>query len=105
MSDLSFVAGSTTAPSVFGTITANGQPVNISSATVRFLMRNVLDRRFVVDGVATVVDGAAGTVRYDWADGDLDQYPGSYVSRWQVVNGDTTIEYTDPSNTITINAV
>ena len=99
MSDLSFVAGDT-APSITGTLT-NISEADLTAATVRFQMRLTTEYRYTVDGVATLVSAAAGTVRYDWVAGDLDT-PGDYVSRWLVTFADTTIEHSLPANTITV---
>lgn len=103
MSDLTFVVNDTD-PSVYGTLTdpVTGLPFDLSGATVRFQMRLVTDRRFTVDAVAVITGlSTAGTVRYDWADGDL-ATAGDYVSRWQVTFADGSIQHTDPANTITV---
>jgi hypothetical protein len=104
MADLTFVQGDT-APSVFGTLTdTNGDPIDLTGCTVRFQMRNTLDRRFVVNAVAVIESPATGgEVRYDWQAGDLSEV-GSFVSRWRITFGDSTIEHTDPENTITVAA-
>lgn len=103
MADLNLVVGAT-APSVFGTlVTAEGSAINLTDATVRFQMRLTMDRRFAVDAVATVVDAATGRVRYDWLPGDL-AAPGSYVSRWRIQYQDGAVEYTEPENTIAVDA-
>lgn len=103
MSDLTFVAGDGE-PSVYGTLTdpVTGLPFDLSGATVRFQMRLATDRRFTVDAIASVTGlSTAGTVRYDWNEGDLDT-AGDYVARWQVTFADGSIQHTDPSNTITV---
>lgn len=100
MSDLTFVAGDD-APSIFGTLAVNSVVVDLTGASVRFQMRLVTDRRFSVDAAAAIVAPTEGTVRYDWVDGDLTT-PGEYVSRWQVTFPDTTVQHSEPENTITV---
>jgi hypothetical protein len=101
VSDLTFTARDT-APSVFGLLAfPNGDPVSLSGATVKFQMRLATSRRFTVNDDAVVLSPSAGTVRYDWAEGDL-YIPGSYIARWEVTFGDGTIQHSEPENTITI---
>ena len=66
-------------------------------------MRWLLDNRYAVDAVATVISAVAGTVRYDWQVGDLSQ-AGDFESRWKIVFDDNTTERTQPSNSITVEA-
>lgn len=101
MSDITFVQGDT-APSISGTLTdADGSPLDLTLADVKFQMRLLDDRRFMVDATATIVGADAGTVRYDWAAGDLDT-PGEYQAQWQITFSDNSIQTTTPANTITV---
>jgi hypothetical protein len=102
VADLIFTQGDT-APSVFGALTnADGTPFDLTDATVRFQMREAIDRRFSVDSAAVIVDDpTAGNVRYDWAEGDL-ATAGDFVSHWRILFTDTSIEHTIPANTITV---
>lgn len=101
MSDVTFVQ-SDSAPSLSGTLTdPDGNPINLTSASVKFQMRLADDRRYTVNSDAVVVSAAAGTVRYDWAAGDL-ATPGDYVCQWQITFAGGAIQTTDPANTITI---
>lgn len=102
MADLTVVV-SDTAPSVFGTLTDSTGPIDLTDATVRFQMRSAIDLRFVVNAVAAIVSATAGTVRYDWAPGDL-AVTGNFVSRWQITFLDGSVEHTDPENTIVVAA-
>lgn len=104
MSDLTFVQ-SDDAPSVSGILTdAAGVAINLTTATsVRFQMRLLTDYRFTVDALATVVSPATGSVRYDWAAGDL-VTAGDYEMRWRILWGDGSIQHSDPANTITVAA-
>ena len=95
------VISSDTAPSVYGALTNSAGVIDLTDASVRFQMRLVNDRRFAVDAAASIVSPTAGTVRYDWVEGDL-ATPGDYVSRWQITFADLTVQHTEPENTITV---
>ena len=102
MSDLVFVAADT-GPSLSGSIVnVDGTPFDLTDCAVRFQMRLVTDRRWLVDAIAVIVgDETAGTVRYDWAEGDL-ATPGEMSSRWRIEFIDGTIIHTEPENTLTV---
>jgi len=100
MSDLTFVAGDD-APAIYGTLAIDGVVIDLTGATVKFQMRPVTDRRFVIDSAAAVVTPTAGAVRYDWLTGDL-ATPGEYVSRWEITFADTSVQHSEPENTITV---
>lgn len=68
-----------------------GAPVNLAGAAARFLMRDPRTRVLVVDGAMTIVDEAAGTVRYDWVAGDTKK-AAVYQVEVQVTFLDGTIE-------------
>ena len=98
---LSFVAGDTQ-PSLLGTLTINGVAVNLTSASgVDFQMRQAIDRRFTVNSRAVIVSAATGSVRYDWAAGDL-ALPGDFVGRWRINWSDGSTQHSDPTNGITV---
>ena len=71
--------------------------VNVTGATVRFLMRQVGSNTAKVTGVGAVVDGSAGIVKYQWVDGDTDT-AGEFEGEFEVTYADTTIE-TFPNST------
>jgi hypothetical protein len=105
VADLTMVVGATQ-PSIFATLTksTDGAIQDLTSATgVDFVMRLLIDRRFSVDAPATIISPTAGTVRYDWAVGDLSD-AGDFEMRWRITWSDTTVEYSDPINTITVEA-
>ncbi len=63
----------------------DGSGANLSVATsIRFLMRDCKTGRLKVDGVATVVDAAAGIVEYQWAEGDTDT-AGRFDTEWEIL--------------------
>lgn len=80
-------------PSLYGTITIDGAPVNLTGSTVKLQMRDVLSSTLKVDTAATIVSATAGTVRYDWAAADVDT-AGSYVAWWRVTNSGGLIQDT-----------
>lgn len=100
MADLTFSVGDT-APSVYGTLTVAGVAVNLTGCTVKFQMRTTTALAHKVDATAVILSPTAGTVRYDWAAGDLDT-AGDYVSTWEITYADLTVTHTEPLNTITV---
>ena len=51
---------------------ADGEPIDLTGCAVRLRMRTDDGEALKVDAPATVVDVAAGRVRYDWQPGDTD---------------------------------
>lgn len=103
MADVTLVQGDT-GPSINGTlkVTRTQNPLDLTNAdVVRFQMRQDNDRRYTVDEAADVVDPDAGTVRYDWQEGDL-AVAGDYICQWEITWSDGTIQTTEPPNTITV---
>lgn len=100
---VSFVS-SDDAPSVFGALTnADGTAFDLTNAaSLRFQMRLLTAGAFTVDAAAVIVT-SMGSVRYDWAPGDLDT-AGEYESRWQITWSDGSIQHTSPSDAITVEA-
>jgi len=81
-----------TAPAFTATLLdSSGTPVNLSGAAARFLMRNPRTRQIKVDAAATIVDAAAGKVRYDWAVGDTNR-AAVYQVEIQITFSDSTVE-------------
>ena len=70
---------------------ADGTVINLSGATVAFNMRKRGGTTLKIDGGAvTVVLASAGTVKYEWATGDLDTV-GFYEGEFEVTFGDSTV--------------
>lgn len=59
-------------PSLTDTITAEGQPVDLTGSTVKLKARVAGSSALKIDASATPVVAASGTVRYDWAAADVD---------------------------------
>ena len=103
MSDLQVVQGDDK-PDVIGTLydSLTNAPMDLTDvASVRFQMREANDRRYTINAAALVTDAANGKVRYSWAADDLSR-PGNFQAQWELHFTDTTIQTTDPPNTITI---
>lgn len=64
---------------------ANGNPVNISGMTVKFLMRNKSTGVVKVNAAGTIVDGVNGKVEYPWVTGDTDT-PAHYEGEFEVTD-------------------
>lgn len=93
---LTFVEGDT-GPPVNGTIVLTGTttPVDLTGATVKFQMRKENDRRYQVDGAASLVTPSLGTVTYTWAANDLAN-PGTYLAQWEITFAGGVKQTTDP---------
>ena len=96
------IARNDTAPPIEATLTdADGVPVNLTSATVRFHMRDS-SQTVKVNALATIVTPSAGLVRYNWAAVDTNQ-SGRFEAQWQVTFADTTIRtFPSPGRTVVI---
>lgn len=72
-------------PEIQATLTdAVGAIVNLTGATVRFIMVNKADSTVAVDQPATIVNATAGTVKYTWVSGDTDT-EGNFNGEFEVI--------------------
>jgi len=87
-----------TAPAIQATLyDINGNPVNLTGATVKFRMRPWNGGALIVDADATIVgDSTNGVVEYQWVEADTDD-PGEYAAEW-VVDWALAGEQTWPSD-------
>lgn len=69
--------------------------VDVTGASIRFIM-SAIDGTIKVNDTGTVIDGAAGHVRYEWVAADTDT-TGTYIAEWEVTYPNSTIE-TFPSS-------
>jgi Rib/alpha/Esp surface antigen-like repeat protein len=77
-----------TAPVVRATLLdASGDPVDLTGASVRFVMATAAGATPAVDDAATLADAASGAVEYAWVAGDTDT-PGEYVCEFEVTYAD-----------------
>lgn len=79
-------------PTIQAVLTNSGGAVNLTGATVKFIMRGA-DATFTptsgqpkINTAAVIADATNGVVRYDWVIGDT-ATPGNYVAEWQVTIG------------------
>jgi hypothetical protein len=69
---------------------ANGDAVNLTSATVKFRMQPITGGPVKVDADATVLAGAGGSVYYTWGTANLDT-AGVFLAEWQATYPGGTI--------------
>lgn len=82
-----------TAPVVRATLLDElGDPVDLTGATVKFVMAtSTLPRTVAVDSAATLADPVSGVVEYAWAAGDTET-PGAFLAEFEVVFADARIQ-------------
>jgi hypothetical protein len=98
---LTLVVGNTY-PILNGTITdATGVAVNLTSASVKFQLRESSDYTFTINAACTIVNAALGQVSYTLAANDLNR-PGTYLACFQVTYAGGQVQTTDPPVTIVV---
>lgn len=103
MSDITLVQGDT-APDVTGALTYDdGTAVDLTdNLGIRFQMRKADDRRYTINGSASVVgDPTLGQVSYRFGANELDN-PGDYQCQWEVTFSDGRVQTQAEVNTITV---
>lgn len=92
MTDTAYLKQNDTSPTLDAILTdADGNVVDVTGASVQFHMQKIGATTLKIDAAATVVDGAAGHVRYTLQNGDTDT-PGSYKAEYEVTFLDGSIE-------------
>lgn len=76
---------------VRATLKSGGDPVDLTGASVKFIMRLPGASAPKVNAAATVEDAAAGKVAYTFIAADLDT-PGDYWAEWQVTFGGGAVQ-------------
>ena len=100
---LTFVQGDT-APDITAIIheeDAVASIIELTSATVKFQMRKVDDKRYAVNSAATITDAPNGAVKYSWGPNDL-AHDGTFTVQWEVTYPGGRIQTTSPEVEITV---
>lgn len=69
----------------------NDAAVDVTGASVRFIMKNLSTGNIVADGAGTIVDGVNGIVKYSWVAGDTNT-PGDHDAEFEITYADTKVE-------------
>lgn len=87
-----YIKQNDTGPAIAGTLERpDGTAVVVTGAAVRFHLRARGGTSTKVDAVATILNGAAGSVKYDWQVGDTDT-GGYFEAEWEVTYSDGSVE-------------
>lgn len=65
-----------------------GRPIDLSGATVKFLMKQNPPGSTTITGTCTLVNATKGIVRYSWGGSDLNT-PGTYKVEFEITFADT----------------
>lgn len=92
MNQTAYLKQNDTSPTLDAILTdADGNVVDVTGASVQFHMQKIGAATLKIDSAASVIDGAAGHVRYTLQAGDTDT-PGSYKAEYEVTFLDGSIE-------------
>lgn len=71
----------------------DGTAVDLTGATIRYLLRSISSTELTVDGTASIVNspGTDGICEYEWQTGDT-AIAGLYDAEFEVTFGDGTIQ-------------
>ena len=91
--DLTITQGDSTPVFTDTILDASGNPVNLTSASVTFVMRNLANASPTVNASASITNAAAGEVQYSWNTGDT-ATAGEYMVQWRItLSGGGTYTY------------
>lgn len=81
-----------TAPSIESVLEdGSGNAIDLTGASVRFMMKHPSKDTAKVDSSATITDATNGKVRYSWSSSDTDM-EGRFHAEWEVEHSDGTVE-------------
>ena len=80
-----YIKRNDTYPPIIAILSRNGSAIDLTGATVRFHMGNV------VDAEAEILDDEGGQVQYSWQEGDT-KTAGGYDAEFEVTDADGKVE-------------
>lgn len=81
-----------TSPAIEATVTdQDGDPVDLTGATIYFRMQDISTHDTLFDKEASIVDATEGMVEYNWQSGDTDT-PGMYYAEFQIEFSQTNVQ-------------
>ena len=77
-------------PPIEATLSDANGAVDLTGASVRFIMLRRRGRVELVNADATIMDAATGSIRYQWVAGDTDEV-GDHLAEFEVTFADTRV--------------